>query len=410
MGAESSKTCVIRGEPVLHPGSARDLAMNRRFEAGGPRVDGVNTMVGVVCSHCMPVINRALNEPAFDAKERQRIVRQRIKDPAFINAAIQDNARARVDGILGNLNGDTEWSRDVRELKEFLLQNLNKADFIEDGEGLELGRALGCMNDEQRTIKFIQGLYGALGNLDVRREEIEMVDAGTGPIPLFGILAALKSSKVKVTCLELNKGSAKMAEKIIERLGLQERVKVICTDATKYQHDKPIDLLISETMHVGLTEEPQAQIFDNLAPQVNADGVVIPESVIVKAGLVGEMDARKLAGALPNIKDGLRPEFVNRTLQYASAPVEVAQLSRGSLLDSVRVDLPVDGLPEGDYRLALSSSVRVFGDIVLEKGDSPITAPSVNGTVLNISDKVKRVSAGYVPGTKMEDVNVVAEK
>lgn len=410
MGAESSKTCVIRGEPVLHPGSAKDLSMNRRLSDGSGRVDGVNTMVGVVCGHCMPVLDRALNEPAFDAKDRQRNVRQRIKDPAFVNAAIQDHARSSVDSILGSLNDDAEWSRDVRELKEFLLQNLDKNDFIEDGEGLELGRALGCMKDEQRTMKFIQGLYGALGKLDVRREEIEMVDAGTGPIPLFGILAALKSPKAKVTCLELNKGSAKMAEKIIERLGLQNRVKIVCTDATKYKHDKPIDLLISETMHVGLTEEPQAQIFDNLAPQVNADGVVIPESVIVKAGLVGEMDARKLAGALPDIKDGLRPEFVNRTLRYAATPVEVAQLSRGSLLDSVRVNLPVEDLPSGDYRLALSSSVRVFEDIVLEEGDSPLTAPSVNGTVLHISNQVKRVSAGYKPGTKMEDVDVATEK
>lgn len=399
------KTCAVRGEPVYVTGNMNDLSKGRIVD--DRVVDGVNTMMGVVCRDCMPVLDRAdrMTLSSFDSHSKRKEMHHLINDPAFVSAAIQEGARNKIEGLLGDFSDVDSWRDAVRNLKLFLSQRLSVDSFDGDDSGLPPGRALGCMMEEKRTMKFAQGLYGALASLDVRREEIEMVDAGTGPVPIFGILAALKSPKAKITCLEINQGSAKMAAKIIERLCLQDRVKIVCTDATKYQHDKPIDLLISETMHVGLTEEPQAQIFGNLAPQVAVDGVVVPEKVIVKAGLAKDS---KLHPSI--IRQMLTPENQTCLMQYALDPVEIAALSRDNLLEVVDFELPVDSLDGGRYRVILSSNVEVFGGVRMVEEDSVITAPSLHGTVLDINDQVKGVSVSYAPGTRMEEVRVTLKK
>lgn len=400
------KTCAVRGEPVYHPGSENDFARGRLVGEGLETVDGVNTMEGIVCRDCMPVLDLAnrktlLFKGGYKRKEMSRL----MKDPAFVSAAIQDGARRKIETILGDFSEEDDWKNSVRSLRAFLMQNFTINSFPGDDLGLPPERALGCMNEEKRTMKFVQGLYGALADLDVRREEIEMVDAGTGPVPIFGILAALKSPKTKVTCLEINQGSAKMAAKIIERLCLQDRVKVVCTDATNYKHDKPIDLLISETMYVGLTEEPQAQIFNNLAPQVVPDGVVIPEEIIVKVGLAKESKIHPLI-----LRQMLKPDRQTELMLYALGPVDVASLSRASILDTIDFSLPVDSLVEGQYRMVFSSNVGVFGGIRVDEADSVITAPHLHDAVLGINNQMRKIVVSYVPGTRMEDIKIVEEK
>ena len=401
------KTCAVRGEPVYVTGNMNDLSKGRIVD--NRIVDGVNTMMGVVCRDCMSVLDRAdrMTLSSFDSHSKRKEMHRLMSDPAFVSAAIQEGARRKIETILGDFREEDDWENSVRSLRAFLMQNFTINSFTGDGDdlGLPPERALGCMMEEKRTMKFAQGLYGALADLDVRREEIEMVDAGTGPVPIFGILAALKSPKAKVTCLEINQGSARMAAKIIEKLCLQDRVKVVCTDATQYQHDKPIDLLISETMYVGLTEEPQAQIFNNLAPQVVPDGVVIPEEIIVKVGLAKESKIHPLI-----LRQMLKPDRQTELMLYALGPVDVASLSRASILDTIDFSLPVDSLVEGQYRMVFSSNVGVFGGIRVDESDSVIAAPHLHDAVLGINNQMRKIVVSYVPGTKMEDIKIVEEK
>lgn len=399
------KTCAVRGEPVYVTGNMNDLSKGRIVD--NRIVDGVNTMMGVVCRDCMPVLDRAdrMTLSSFDSHSKRKEMHRLMSDPAFVSAAIQEGARNKIEDLLGDFSDEESWRGAVRDLKLFLSQRLSVDSFVGDDLGLPPGRALGCMMEEKRTMKFAQGLYGALASLDVRREEIEMVDAGTGPVPIFGILAALKSPKTKVTCLEINQGSAKMAAEIIERLCLQDRVKIVCTDATQYKHDKPIDLLISETMYVGLTEEPQAQIFNNLAPQVVPDGVVIPEEIIVKVGLAKESKIHPLI-----LRQMLKPDRQTELMLYALGPVDVASLSRASILDTIDFSLPVDSLVEGQYRMVFSSNVGVFGGIRVDESDSVIAAPHLHDAVLGINNQMRKIVVSYVPGTKMEDIKIVEEK
>ena len=87
--------------------------------------------------------------------------------------------------------------------------------------------------------------------------EIELVDAGCGRCG-FGLLAALKSDKAQVTCIEINELPLKWQEKSLTiwgcRIGLGFNVK-----CSKYKHSKPIDLLISNNVF-RFDGGPQVQI------------------------------------------------------------------------------------------------------------------------------------------------------
>ncbi|MBI5753632.1 class I SAM-dependent methyltransferase [Candidatus Peregrinibacteria bacterium] len=401
----NNKTCVIRGEEVRYLGSFDDVARGRYVNGGFETVDGVRSMVGVVCKDCLPVLNCAVNAHFLDGSEKKKragILRD-IRDPAFVTAAVQNHARRRVEMLLGDLENDTDWEQVVRELKTFLMHGLDINNFDEGPEhGLDPKRALACMLEEQRTMKFIKGLYGALEALDEGREDIEMVDAGCGPVLLFGILAALRSDKTMVTCLEINEGSARMAVKIIERLRLENRVKVVNCDATKYQHPRPIDLLVSETMYSGLTEEPQAQIFGNLAPQVVDDGIVMPESISVEAGLVSKalVSLHGSRFAMPQMAEGC--------VYFAHEPVEVARLTRSNLLKTVDGRISTQGVRPGEYLVGLRSKIHVHGNVTVSGGDSRISAPVLPPTYLRIADRIadteNNVRVRYTPGVAVESI------
>lgn len=367
--------CVVRGEEISHLGSQRAL-FSADPSAGYKTVNGVSTEAGPICGVCMPAYEAAVGRAS------DKSVGQQLRDMVFVEGVIREHARERIFGILRDFR-EVLLRQDVGELRDFLLRGIDLRDYEEvrgdSGDivpreqhgGLGLKAALACMNEEVRTFKFIQALLLHLCDLEKRRDEIEVVDGGCGPIPLFGIMAALKSDKVRATCLEVNPCSVRMAEQIVKNLGLSDRVKVVLADARQYKHDKPIDLLISETMYVALTEEPLAQIFANLVPQVAEGGVTVPEWVTIDAGLI---DARQFY-AISEQYPGMR--FASRN--FAVGPMEVLRLTRKNLATSADFRLSLDRVPAGSYRLVLASRVGLHevSGLELTELESRITAPYV---------------------------------
>lgn len=381
--------CVVRGETISHLGLRRAL-FSADPSVGYRTVDGVSTEAGPICGVCMPAYEAAVGRIS------DKSVGQQLEDKAFVEGVIREHARERVFAILRDFR-EVLLRRDVKELKDFLLRGIDLRDYAEVSDcydvsgtaekgGLDLKRALACMNEESRTFKFIQALFLHLHDLEKRRDEIEVVDGGCGPIPLFGIMAALKSEKVRATCLEVNPYSVRMAQQIVKNLGLSDRVKVVLADARQYKHDKPIDLLISETMYVGLTEEPLAQIFANLVPQVAEGGVVVPEWVTIDAGLI---DARQFY-AISEQYPGMR--FASR--DFIVWPLEVLRLTRTNLATSADFRLPLNEVSAGSYRLVLASRVGLHGVSGLELTglESKITAPCVIPGDIVVGDVAKGVS------------------
>ncbi len=264
-------------------------------------------------------------------------------------------------------------------------------------KGLGVLSSIHCMDDFVRTAKFIDALYAGIEDLEQRLDnDIEMVDAGCGGIPIYGLLAALKSERVRVTCLEIDPATAMMAWDIICVFNLQDRVFVYEDDATEYKHGKPIDLFITETMFSGfLADEKMPEIYSHFSDQVSEHGLMVPEEVKVKLGLV----------SIPEYeRSNAHVDHVDITARNVNLPV-VTGLNKMNRVDRVEAEYDLDDLEDGYYRIMASSEVCLNSraGITLGHMESIITTPTIVTDEPVLIDrhsrrKFKKLRIGYRAG------------
>ena len=153
-------------------------------------------------------------------------------------------------------------------------------DYLSTGEwGLSLMDAYRCLVDVHRTTQIMGGIKETIKSLKSQgKNEIYAIDAGTGT-GIFSIyLASLGVDKI--FALELNSQTADYAKKFINLYNLQDKIKVIESDATAVNipelKDRPADILISENLSGGLFAEPQFQIINHLSKFLTPDAPIIP--------------------------------------------------------------------------------------------------------------------------------------
>jgi len=288
------------------------------------------------------------------------------------------------------------------DLELYLLSKLPKIDDFEDAKkedgSLTVLEALNCLRDKVRTKKFMKAVKDSVQRLDsdTQRDEIYVVDAGCGPLPIMAIYAALSSPKVKCTCIELNPTSAKIARKCIEVFGLQDRVEVIEADATTYKSNNGIDVLVSETMHSALTEEMIVPIMGNLAPSVKQDGEVLPSKIIVEAALIPVGDWAH-SGRYMRIGENMHNVF---DANWKT----VVDYTPGQRLENIDFEMDTEGAQNGSYLLFLTSQVTI-GLERLKTFESLITNPQsireTNGDPVLIDVKNgyhPKIKVNYKPG------------
>lgn len=387
---ESKYKCAIDGQPIKH--------LANRVDNLGDDFDGANTDLGPVCEVCAPAYIDAKNDLWLDPSIRnlRKAIGAKLKDSAFVSAALRKHAQKVVGEILEDLDAGMFEKANALQLRSFLGRCI---DFDAFGDrsglhgGIDFGGALQCLNEEDRTAKYFQALFMRLDELTKEKPDqtLEMVDAGTGPFALFAAMAALKYDNINVTALELNPVSAEVARRVVRNLGVADRVKIVEADATKYRHDSEVDLLVTETAFSGLLQEPIVQIMANFEQQMAEKSYMIPEWFTVDAGLVS---TRASEFWVPS--------------NFALGPVEVVRMQRGSFVDKIRFVLDTKNLA-GDYKLGLMSRFGLAPGIELFGVDSNITKPvfaedNVNGVVGDGSVEVE-----YLTGNQREDVNAVVK-
>ncbi|MBT4917535.1 hypothetical protein HON58_03795 [Candidatus Peregrinibacteria bacterium] len=393
--------CVISGQLFYAPGSVEDC-LQRRRTCTGWRVDGVLTEVGPVSATRLIVYEAACDE--FEARKvgghREDYIQELIEDPEFVSGVLVGRAKREVLSVLSQITGSPETYKNINELRNFLLEGIRMEDyknFDYAGKGLELRPAMECLMQEIRTVKFFKALQEALDRLDGIKDEIQVVDAGSGPIPIFAIIAALLNDKVKATCLEVNSKSAEMAMRIIDNLGLSDRVDVVRGDAIYYVHDKPIDLLISETMYAGLMNgEEMVDILRHLRQQSFRDGEVIPKCVTVNAGMALRGNRHSCSVPEDELMIPLRKVY-----EYNAETNDKERM--------IEFSFDLSSLPRaGEYRLVLSSDVVLGEGLSLSGDDTNITRPFKVKTIIHVReedlDKVLKIS--YWPGQHEEDIKM----
>lgn len=286
-----------------------------------------------------------------------------------------------INGVLATLphalevNDSTYATRPrARMLQDYLLSGLTPSDIHyapdEEKGGLSVRGSLLCLDDHRRTLGFVAAVREAVSRLEAQLEpnrEIFVVDAGCGAAPLLGLYAALCSSRVRVLAYEVNPASARLAQAIVKKFGLEGRMEIRLRDATSAKLTRPIDLLVSDTLHTGLSKEPLVRVFENLAPYLAQHGICIPHAVTVRGGLVREQHFHS------------PPAYVHIAEQALRA-FEVEWQSSFSYRagDSVKhIALHVDGSDRGPgpYVAVVGSRVDLGFGFVLDGYDSLITHP-----------------------------------
>lgn len=396
--------CVVCKKEITSPlGDEEDFFDMGRGGISSYPHEAWKTDAGVVCYNCVAVYDAA-NEHVLEYRmgggedfTDEGIKGFLIRDISFARDAVRDSLRKVFFDVLDAYEESSNWRNILRFLSRNLVGRFKSSDFDEKErgalKGLKIGKAVSCIKQGERTVKFFLGVEAAVKKLEeMEKESIEVVDAGTGPLPIFAILAALLSEKTRVTALEMNPASYEYAKRVLERFRLEDRINLVLCDATEYVHGKPIDLLVTETMYSGLVEEPMAQILENMVEQVSKDGIVVPEWVTVEAGIVD---------------GGLMQESPTHILPFAEGPREVEKLTRDNLFSVLNFSIRVPYLAPGKYCVFVGSEIGVCDGVILKRGESDITTPHHVGGKFSVPpNNGVEITVSYVAGSESEGVSV----
>ena len=288
--------------------------------------------------------------------------------------------------------GIREHVNAVKKLSEFYNQitagdksfdiTSNNEKYIAGGQALSTYHAAVCTDDYLRTCYFLKGVYRAIINLqtDFPSRKIKVLYAGCGPFAtlLLPLLPLFEKNAVEAIILDINSSSIESVKKLISILNFDDySLTMVETDATTYQ--KPaeweIDLFVSETMHYGLTAEPQVTITKNFIPQLLPHTVFIPNQIHID--LVYTFFSKE-----PFIKFNQDPLETTK-MQPEPARKHVDRLfsigkDAGDLLKDNQIATEFYPLPEDLHSypdLALFTEVEIYEDLSLKTAESVLTNP-----------------------------------
>lgn len=267
---------------------------------------------------------------------------------------------------------------------------------VAGGVALSPQGAIDCLKEYYRTVRFIKGVYAAIHDLGAiyPGQQINILYAGCGPYAplIYPVLSLLPEDSVRVTLLDISEYSIESAISLGEMLGLSAFIhKAVVADATTYKKEagEKIHLLISETMFRALTREPQVAIIANLAPQLEANGIMIPQEIRIDAGysFFGFEPFYQFDNKL-NTPEGIDAVFPERNI--TSVVLKINKDKNFSDLDGTYysewnfVPASVDAKTPD---LCLFTVVDVYKDIVLPSTTSSITNPHAICMIATLSDK-----------------------
>jgi hypothetical protein len=268
----------------------------------------------------------------------------------------------------------------------FLKENFDKnnAQFTNGGIALSSFHASICMDDALRTARFIKSVYSAILVLQERfpNQKSTILYAGCGPYAtlLLPLLPLFSRDDLDIILLDINKSSLLSVKKIIAAIGLEQyTIQTIQADATKYI--KPdsctIHLLITETMFKALLMEPQVLVTKNLVPQLDPNGILIPQEINLSFGYSffaneaflqnsDSMNVEFFTNPHQNQKNNLFT--INKNLDF----LEKSD-SESCIIESDYFELPQDFSSNPD--ICIYTEIKIFDNYKLSSAQSYITNP-----------------------------------
>jgi predicted RNA methylase len=239
-----------------------------------------------------------------------------------------------------------------------------------------------CLLDFMRTRKFARGLRFALHHQlqSTGKKPLNVLYAGSGPYALLAVLMTpyFKPGEVQFSIIDIHSRSVDSVTEIIGQFNLAAYFKEITLgDATKYEaaEDNKPDVLLIETMLNALRKEPQVAVAANLAPQLSAAGIMIPEEITVTP-VFTEMYIRNATMLGEDVSNFTQAAFhsleVVVKLNKASAIAATKNINKP--FAPVVLKLEEDFL-HPNYELELQTLIKVWGDETLQLSDCSLTLP-----------------------------------
>jgi hypothetical protein len=228
----------------------------------------------------------------------------------------------------------------------------------------------------------LRGICAALAEARKRfpGETLDVLYAGCGPFAALAVPLATQfgADEVQFTLLDIHQRSLESANQIIQACELTRFVReFIQTDASSYVHRDQPHVIIVEAMQRALEKEPQVALTCNLAPQLRAGGIFIPERITVDACLCAPQTEFTLLPADAEEASAETPEAQRVRIKLGTIIELTAESSYlpsdQNQLPAVRFDIPE--LPDKSLSLMLQTTVRVFDTNVLNEYEAGITYP-----------------------------------
>jgi CheY-like chemotaxis protein len=244
--------------------------------------------------------------------------------------------------------------------------------FLNQGVAINPQAAAHCAKDYHRSVVFIRGVHAAIETLrhKLPGETIRVLYAGSGPYAtlLLPLLDKYAPTELDICLLDIHQRSLDGVQALINHFGLDAfELQLVCADATNYQHDSSLHLIITETMQKALEQEPQFAVTANLATQLHSEGLFLPETIEVTLAMAGLQQAQTVSlGPVLTLSANSAPALRNSAIcNQSSSTLE---------LPSVRLQVPA--LDEADdLEIALFTNIQVFQNYWLHAYDAEITLP-----------------------------------
>lgn len=294
--------------------------------------------------------------------------------------------------LLDEQTGSDRLTTTLEDYRELLLAasglelgGHGSMDGIRTHGGIAIGTtwAALCLDDAWRTKRFVSGLHQAVTDLLARRPgPVHVLYAGTGPwATLFlPLTTCFSPAELRVTALEINPVSVVSVARTFASLGLEDYlVEIIEADAAEHRitGERPVDLLLSETMQHTLVSEMQVPIVLNLLGQLPEGTVLVPAAIRLHLGVMDDYACGRIERELGEVFV-FDPALV-RSLTPAPPPLKNSSLALRAAprFPTVRRLVPPPPPAAHVGPLALLTTIRVYGTHELTHYESVLTYPQV---------------------------------
>lgn len=254
-----------------------------------------------------------------------------------------------------------------------------------------------CIDETLRTMKLMMAVYHACNDAIEKRNgdfPLRILYAGCGPLAPAILAAAtlLPPDKVKFVLMDIHEDSIKAAKIITDGLGIGESIEeYIVADAASYRHNREYYLngLIVFSFNNGLSREPQLAVTANMASQVTAPAMMIPEAIDFFSYIVDPEEELQSQS-----ENGEKLDFIFNPEKASETRIELGPVFRlnrnnaseihklvqnnrsGKTLNINMATFKVpQNRPDGKNTLMLTSVIIFYDSIVLGEYESPLTYP-----------------------------------